>query len=85
MATIYNIQIKTVSPFVNYTEQEIENLFKQFLLDYKNPTTGLKFESTEIIVEKQESQIYVKVNNKNWWDKLKDCFSNKAMVKILKI
>ncbi len=53
MATVYNIEIKTVSAFVNYPEKEIENLFQDFLKTYKNSNTNLGFESTEIKIKKK--------------------------------
>ena len=50
MATIYNINIKTVSAFQNYNEQYINDIFKKFLKDYRDPKSGLGFENTEIEV-----------------------------------
>ena len=52
MATIYKVKIKTVSAFQAYDEKYIEKMFKEFLKEYKDPNTGLGFESTEIEVEK---------------------------------
>ena len=53
MATIYNIKIKTVSPFISYSEEEVKEIMERLINSYRNITTGLKFESTEIEVEKQ--------------------------------
>lgn len=52
MATIYNIEIKTVSPFCAYDEAYITEMFKRFLKDYKDPDNNLGFEATVITVEK---------------------------------
>jgi hypothetical protein len=52
MATVYKIQIKTVSPFINYSEDYVAEMFERFLKDYKDPQTEMKFESTEIDVER---------------------------------
>ena len=54
MATIYNIKIKTVSAFSAYSEEEVEQILKDFLKKYRHPKTKLGFESTEITVEKQK-------------------------------
>jgi hypothetical protein len=50
MATIYEIKIKTVSPFCAYNEKYIMDMFDKFLKEYKDKKTGLGFESTEIVV-----------------------------------
>ncbi len=50
MATVYNIKIKTVSAFVAYPDEYIEEMFKTFLKDYRDPNTNLGFESTEVEV-----------------------------------
>ncbi len=50
MATIYNIKIKTVSPFIGYSNKYVSTLLKEFLQQYKDIETGLGFESTEIEV-----------------------------------
>jgi len=52
MATVYNIKIKTVSPFMAYDEKYIQEMFKKFLKEDKDKDTKLGFESTEIVVEK---------------------------------
>ena len=52
MATLYKIKIKTVSPFANYDEDHMVELFKKFIQDYRHPVTGLGFEGTEIDVER---------------------------------
>ena len=52
MATIYKIEIKTVSPFMNWDEAYITKMFEIFLKEYKDSMTGMKFESTEIKVER---------------------------------
>jgi hypothetical protein len=53
MASIYKINIKTVSPFSSYDTEYVKNMFEEFLKKYRDEKTGLKFESTEIEVEKQ--------------------------------
>ena len=45
MATVYKIQIKAVSPFINYSETYITEMFEKFLKEQK-------FEATEIDVER---------------------------------
>lgn len=52
MATVYNIKIKTVSPFIAYTEKNMEEILNKLIKDYRDPKTGMKFESTEIKVER---------------------------------
>jgi hypothetical protein len=52
MATLYKIEIKTVSPFSNFSEDHMASLFRMFLQDYRHPITGLGFEGTEIDVKK---------------------------------
>ena len=52
MATIYNIKIKTVSAFAAYDEEYVKKMFEKFLRDYRDPKNRMKFESTEIEVEK---------------------------------
>lgn len=52
MATVYKIKIKTVSPFLAYTEKDITLIFNKFLEEYKDKHTGLGFEATEIDVER---------------------------------
>jgi hypothetical protein len=52
MATVYEIKIKTVSPFVSYREDFIKKLFEKFLREHKDEFTGGKFENTEIEVKR---------------------------------
>lgn len=52
MATMYKIKIKTVSPFMNWDEDYMIKMFEIFLRDYEDDMTGMKFESTEIKVER---------------------------------
>lgn len=52
MATIYNIKIKTVSPFVSFDEKYMKDMFEKFLRKYRDENTGTGFESTEIEVER---------------------------------
>jgi len=52
MATVYNIEIKTVSAFVNYNEKYMEEMFSKFLEDYKDKDNNLGFECTEIKVKR---------------------------------
>ena len=53
MATIYEIKIKTVSPFCSYNEKYIKEMFETFLKDYKDNKTNLGFENTEIEVDRK--------------------------------
>lgn len=53
MATIYNIKIKTVSPFCSFDEGHVKRMFEKFLKEYRDEETGLGFESTEIEVERK--------------------------------
>lgn len=52
MATLYKIKIKTVSPFMNWDEKYMTDMFKEFLKNYEDPMTGMKFESTEVKVKR---------------------------------
>lgn len=52
MATVYKIEIKLVSPFVNHDESYIEKLFKDFLTNHVDENTAQRFESIEVDVEK---------------------------------
>lgn len=52
MATVYEIKIKTVSPFVNYREEYVRKMFEKFMEEYKYEYTGGKFESTEVEVKR---------------------------------
>jgi hypothetical protein len=52
MATVYNIKIRTVSPFINYSEKYMTKMFEKFLKEYEDLDTSMKFESTEIHVER---------------------------------
>ena len=53
MATLYEIKIKTVSPFCSYDESYVKEMFQKFLKNYRVEKTGLKFENTEINVERK--------------------------------
>lgn len=53
MATVYKIKIKTTSAFCSYSEEYVKEMFKKFLKEYRDEKTKLKFENTEIEVEKQ--------------------------------
>lgn len=55
MATIYDIKVKTVSPFCAYDEKYVTEMFSKFLKEYRDPKTGLRFESTEIEVVKRKN------------------------------
>ncbi len=48
MATIYNIKIEMVSPFVSYDEKYIKDMFEKFLTEYRDKDSKLGFESIEI-------------------------------------
>jgi len=50
MATVYEIKIKTVSAFCNYSKEQVTEIFEKFLKEYKDKNTGLGFETTEIDV-----------------------------------
>lgn len=52
MATVYKIQIKTVSPFINYSEKYMTEMFEKFLKEYRDYDTDMWFEATEIDVER---------------------------------
>lgn len=52
MATLYKIQIKTVSPFISYNEAYMVEMFEKFLKEYRDEKTKLGFEGTEIDVER---------------------------------
>lgn len=52
MATIYDIKIKTVSPFCAYNEKYMTNMFEKFLKEYKDPKNNMGFEATEIEVKR---------------------------------
>jgi len=52
MATLYKIEIKTVSAFVNYDEKYMTEMFMDFITKYKDPKTKLGFEATEIDVQR---------------------------------
>ncbi len=51
MATIYKIEIETVSPFVAYDEKTIADLFRQFIDDNK---TKVRLENTTIKVTQKK-------------------------------
>lgn len=53
MATVYDIKIKTVSPFCSFDEEYVKRMFKEFLKSYKDKNTGLQFESTEVEVKRR--------------------------------
>jgi hypothetical protein len=51
MATVYEIEIETVSPWVCHPEKDIEELFKKFLDEYKDEKyPAASFESTNVKV-----------------------------------
>ena len=51
MATVYEIKIKTTSPWLRCKKSYIENMFEKFLKEYKDDFTLHKFENTEIEVK----------------------------------
>ena len=57
MATIYKVTITTVSPFCNYPEAEVEQMFEDFLKTYRHPVTELGFESTIVIAQKDPAEV----------------------------
>ncbi len=46
MATVYKIEIKTVSPFVAYSEKEMDKIMLDLVNSYSN--FNFNFESTEV-------------------------------------
>jgi len=52
MATVYKIEIKTVSAFCAYDEKYMKEMLEKFLKEYKDEKTKLGFENTEIKVER---------------------------------
>lgn len=60
MATIYNIKIKTVSPFCAYDEKYVQEMFQKFLEKYRDENTGLGFENSEVEVEIQNPLFVIK-------------------------
>lgn len=53
MATIYKINIKTVSAFQNYPVDKVREIFEDFIKEYRDKKTGLGFESTVVDVKKE--------------------------------
>ena len=51
MATVYKIEIQTVSAFCAYDEKYVKEMFEKFLKEFKDDKTKLGFESTEVKVE----------------------------------
>lgn len=51
MATVYEIKIKTVSPWCRYDKEHMKQMFEKFLSEYRAQITGMKFESTEVEVK----------------------------------
>lgn len=52
MATVYEVKIKTVSPWVNHDEKYIKEMFEKFLKEYKDKKTKLGFENSEVEVKR---------------------------------
>ena len=52
MATLYEIEIKTVSPFCAYNEEYMKKMLEKFFKEYKDENNKLGFESTEIKVKR---------------------------------
>lgn len=53
MATLYKIEIETVSPWVAHPEKDIEEIFKKFLDEYEDEEyPSACFESTKIKVKR---------------------------------
>lgn len=53
MATVYKIEIETTSPWVNYDEKHVKEMFEKFLKEYKDERTVNKFEGTEVKVKRK--------------------------------
>lgn len=52
MATVYKIEIETVSPWVNYPPEQIKEMFEKFLEEFEDENTSNKFECTEVKVKR---------------------------------
>ena len=52
MASVYKVEIKTVSAWSNYPPAYLEKLLKEFLEKHRDKDTGLRFESTEVVVKR---------------------------------
>lgn len=51
MATVYNIKIKTVSPFCAYSNERMKEIVGKLFNEYVNEDTQQRFENTEVNVE----------------------------------
>lgn len=51
MATVYKIEIETVSPWVSYNEEDMKQMFEEFLSTYEFEGRDRPFESTTVNVE----------------------------------
>jgi len=49
MATVYEIKIKTTSPWCRYTEDQVKKILEDLISQYEY--LGMKFECTEIEVK----------------------------------
>ena len=52
MASVYKVEIKTVSAWSNYPPAYLEKLLKDFMEKHRDKDTGLRFESTEVVVKR---------------------------------
>lgn len=52
MATVYKVEIKTVSAWQAYPEDYVKEMFEKFLKEYEDEKTGLGFENSEVEVKK---------------------------------
>lgn len=51
MATVYNIKIKTVSPWCRYGTEQVKKIVEKLFNEYANEDTQQRFENTEVSVE----------------------------------
>ncbi len=48
MATVYKIEVETVSEWVNYPPEHLEKMLKKFFEEHKDEKTGHGFVNTEV-------------------------------------
>ncbi len=52
MATVYKIEIETVSPWCSFKEDYLKEMFEKFLKEYKDDKNKMGFENTTVSVKK---------------------------------